>query len=105
AVGALPRDDASVRGEHAEHDPHRRRLARAVRAEAPENLAARHVEGESVERDDRAESLVEVVDGEGHDRTIARVPRGRDWADRPGCGWRRFSTSLRTIAATSESPD
>ena len=36
---ALPADLAAVGLEHAEHDPHRRRLARAVRPDEAEELA------------------------------------------------------------------
>ena len=68
AVGPSPGDDAGVGLEDPQDDPHRRRLARPVRAEEPEDLAARDVEREAVEGDDGAESLVKLVDREGHQR-------------------------------------
>ena len=66
AVGAAPGHRPGVGREHAEDDPHRRRLAGAVRAEEAEHLAAGDLEREAVERDDVAEALVETVDGQGH---------------------------------------
>ena len=65
-----------VRLQDAERDPHRRRLAGAVRAEEPEHLARRDLEREVVERDDGAEALGQVVDDEGH--PAASIPAATD---------------------------
>ena len=66
ALGPAPRHAAGVRLEHAERDPHRRGLARAVRTEESEHLPGRDLEREVVEGDDGPEPLVEMVDDEGH---------------------------------------
>ena len=68
ALDAAPGDPAGVGLEHAEGDPHRRRLARAVRAEESEHLALRDLEREVVEGHDAAEPLEQVIDDEGHGR-------------------------------------
>ena len=68
ALDAAPGDPAGVGLEHAEGDPHRRRLARAVRAEESEHLALRDLEREVVEGHDAAEALEQVIDDEGHGR-------------------------------------
>jgi hypothetical protein len=51
---AAPAHLAAVGLEHAEDDPHRRRLAGAVRADEAEELARLDLEREPVERDDVA---------------------------------------------------
>ena len=63
--------------EDAEDDPHRRRLARAVRAEEAEHLAARDLEREAVERDGRAEALVRWSMTRLTRRRIARSEQAR----------------------------
>ncbi len=77
AVGSLPRHRPAIGLEDAEDDPHRRGLARAVRSEEAEHLAAGDFEGESVERNGRAESLVEMVDEQAHGARISPTRVGR----------------------------
>ena len=76
-VDAIPRHRPGIGREHAEDDPHRRGLARPVRAEEAEHLAARDLERQAVERDDRAEALVEVIDHQAHQPRIAATRRER----------------------------
>ena len=63
---ALPADLARIRPDDAEADPHGRGLARPVRAEEAEDLAAPDVECQGVEGRGRAEPLRDVVDGKAH---------------------------------------
>ena len=104
AVGASPGDRPAIGLEHAEHDPHRRRLAGSVRAEEPEDLAGRDVEREAVERDDGPEALVELVDREGHRRRIARTLRRRDWSDRPASS-RKMPKSRQGLRRRADEAD
>ena len=53
---------AGIGREHAQHDPHRRRLAGAVAPHEAEHLAGRDLEGQSVERDDVPVPLRDPVD-------------------------------------------
>ena len=64
---AVPADLAVVGVEDAEADPHRGGLAGAVRAEEPEDLAARHAERQPVERERGGEPLRDVIDLEAHE--------------------------------------
>ena len=57
---AAPADLAAVGLEHAEDDPHRRRLAGAVRPHEAEELSRLDAEGEVVERDDVAVAARQV---------------------------------------------
>ena len=78
------RDLAGVRLQHAERDPHRRGLARAVRARGSRRPARRDLEREVVEGDDGPEALDEVVDDEAHPRpSIAGRDRHRPLRDGP----------------------
>ncbi len=83
-VGAVPQDPAAVRGQDADRDSHRRRLAGPVRAEEAEDLAGRHLERQPVEGHDGPEGLVEVVDLETHRPRIARLGPGRARTMVPG---------------------
>ena len=63
---AVPGDGARVRPQDVEHDPHRGRLAGAVRAEEAEDLARLDGEADPVEGLGLAEVLPEVGDLEAH---------------------------------------
>src|SRR5439155_3858324 len=58
-VDAADGDRAAGRTEDAGHHPDRRRLARAVGAQKPEELAARHLEVDAVHRGELAVALGE----------------------------------------------
>ena len=79
AVGPVPGHGPVVCVEDAEDDPHRRRLAGAIRTDKTEYLARGNLEGKAVERPGRAEPLVELIDDEAHppkgsgQRSLARM--------------------------------
>ena len=72
-LGAHPGDAAGIGAEDVEHDPHRGRLAGAVRAEQPEDPARLDREARLVEGDDVTESLADGVEDEGHDWSAAHA--------------------------------
>src|SRR5581483_6853360 len=88
-----------------------RRLAGAVRAEQPEDLAALDVEADPAHRLERAVRLAQVADGDGaHARSIASTPAGGNGgssppvsaaAIRPQSGWwpTTITVSPRSAAA------
>ena len=59
---AQPAHHAGIRREHAQHDPHRGRLAGAVAPDEAEQLAGADVEGEVLHGDDVAVALRDLVD-------------------------------------------
>ena len=75
-VGAAPPDLARIGAQDAERDAHRGGLPGAVRAEESEHVRFRNLELEPGESGNRAESLDEPVDREGHaGGSIAPGPR------------------------------
>ena len=62
---AAPLHDAGVGWEHAEQDPHERRLAGAVRSEQPDHATGRHLEVDVVEHHPLAEPLADAPRAEG----------------------------------------
>ncbi len=72
-------DLARVGREDPEHDAHRRRLARAVAADEPEQLAGADLEAQVTERDDLAVAFREPVDLEHRASLVvaANAPGGR----------------------------
>ena len=121
---------AAARGtDEADGDLHERRLAGAVRAEQPDELALPHLEVDALQRLDGAVALREPVDGEGarprrraYGRTFGtclaatwrapprrrpsaaprRLARGTDEPPRPSC-IRPSTAALRTIPSRTSS--
>ena len=82
-VDAVDHDAARARREEAGQHADRRRLAAAVRAEEPEDLACRDRERETVDRGEGSEAAHEVVADDG----VARGRHGRAlWAIAPDAG-------------------
>ena len=65
-VRAVQADRAGIGAQDAKRDAHRGGLAGAVRAEESEDMPLGHFEGQPGKGGDRAESLLEPVDGQRH---------------------------------------
>ena len=88
--GPGPAHLAGIGGQHAQHDPHRRGLARAVAADEPEQLAGADGEGEVLEGHEIAVALRDSVDLKGsrvavHLAIAAGAAGSRIEVDRDGC--------------------
>ena len=101
AVGDVDAEDhrlAAVRAAQALEDLDRRRLARAVRPEQPEDLARGDVEIDPVDGDQVAVALDQPPDPDdrtGRDRSLGVHPwHGDGSGGRPANGGRRYSRSL-----------